>query len=71
MGERRGRRAVGGWGDMDAAGREASNGASSSSAFGGRIGGCMVVLCCYAVVLLCFDHMQIVKMYVFIEIGER
>lgn len=44
MGDRRGRRAVGGCGEIDAAGKEASNGASSSSARGGKIGGCIVVV---------------------------
>lgn len=39
MGDRRGRRAVGGEGDIDAAGREESRGERSSSRFGGGIWG--------------------------------
>lgn len=54
-GEKR-RRAVGGDGDIEAAGREASKGASSSSVRGGRIGGCMVL----SILFPCLyrDHMQ-------------
>ncbi len=44
IGERRGSRAVGGCGEIEAAGKDASRGASNSSARGGRIGGCIVVL---------------------------
>jgi len=44
MGDSRGRSAVGGCGDIEAAGNDASRGASSSSARGGRIGGCIVVV---------------------------
>lgn len=44
MGERIGRRAVGGEGEMVAAGREARRGARTCSVRGGRMGACIVVL---------------------------
>lgn len=42
IGERIGRRAVGGEGEMVAAGREASSGARICSVRGGRIGACIL-----------------------------
>lgn len=41
MGDSEGRRAVGGDGDIDAAGKDARRGERSSSGFGGEIGACI------------------------------
>ena len=57
---------VGGCGDIEAAGNEASNGASSSSARGGRIGGCMVLW-----KLLCTITCKSSGRFLFVESSEK
>jgi hypothetical protein len=52
MGDNIGSRAIGGSGDIEAVGRDASNGVNSSSARGGRIGACILVLM-YVAALAC------------------